>query len=71
MKIDAMNMLKQSARTLRHSGDGGRAYLMLVFANHLRQVVRGEVTIEEFNRVYVGFDRDPIDIDVECPEPKE
>jgi hypothetical protein len=70
MKIDVINMLRQAARTVRHSGDGGRAYVMLEFANHLRLLMRGEVSLEEWNRVYVGADRAPIDIDAELPEPK-
>lgn len=67
MKIDAINMLRQTARTLSGAGDSGRAYAVLVLANHLRQLMRGEVTLDEWNQVYVGADRDPIDVDSELP----
>lgn len=69
MKVDAINMLLGASRGLRYS-DGGRAYLLLEFANHLRLLMRGEVSLEEFNRTYIGADREPIDIDAEFPEPK-
>lgn len=68
MKVNVIGLLSQASRGLRNT-DGGRAYVLLELANHLRLLMRGEISLEEFNRTYVGADRAPIDIEAEFPEP--
>lgn len=66
MKVNAIGLLTGAAMEIKRS-DGGRAYCLLEFANNLRQVMRGEATLDEFRAVYVGWDAEPIDIDALLP----
>lgn len=69
MKYDAMGLLRQAADGLRRR-DLGMAYAVLELANNLRLVMRDEATVAEFRECYVGFDREPIDIDAVLPVPE-
>lgn len=66
MKCDTMGLLYQSAMGLRRS-DPVLAFSLLELANNLRLVIRGEETLEAWQAVYVGFDREPLDIDALMP----
>jgi len=66
VKINAINMMRRAAIELRRSNPM-LAYGLLEMANNLRLVMRGDETIEDWNRVYVGADREPIDIDAILP----
>jgi hypothetical protein len=71
MKIDAFGLLHRAAETHDRNGDGATAYVLYEFANNLRLLMRGEVTIDEWNAVYVGQDRDAVDIDRVLPAPND
>lgn len=69
MKIDCINMLGLAAnQSDRKRGD--YAFSLYELANHLRLLMRGECTLEEWNELYVGADREPFDIDELLPVPK-
>jgi hypothetical protein len=70
MKVNAIGLLTNAAMQLKHR-DGFIAYGLLEFANNLRQVMRGEATLDEFRAVYVGWDAEPIDIDALLPTPAD
>lgn len=67
MRVDAMGLLRQAAMALNAQGDGGHAYAVLEMANNLRLLMRGEDSVEEWNKCYAGADRDPLDIDAILP----
>jgi hypothetical protein len=69
MKVSTMGMLRRAADHARKTGDIGLAYVLLEFGNNLRSVMRGEETLVEFNKVYVGADGEPFDLDALCPVP--
>ena len=71
MRCDAMALIARGAAALRQTGDPGAAYSLYELANNLRLVMRGEETIEAWNAVYVGGDRDPLDIEKLLPVPSE
>ena len=66
MVINVIGLLRQSALELRRH-DTMRAYGLLELANNLREVMRGDATMEEFKSCYVGQDGEPIDIDEVLP----
>ena len=71
MKYDAISLLHRGAAALAQDGDTGTAYALYELANNLRLLMRGKSTIDEWNEVYVGQDREAVDIDVLLPVPVE
>jgi hypothetical protein len=71
MKYDAIFLLHRGAEALAARNDGGTAYALYELANNLRLLMRGDVTLEQWNSVYVGQDRDAVDINKVLPPPKE
>lgn len=61
MKINAINLLGQAAKSLPRD-DPMRAFSLYGLANNLAGLIRGEHTLEEFNAVYVGQDREPFNL---------
>ena len=70
MKYDVMGLLLAASNTL-HKRDGGTAYALAELANNLRLLMRGEATMEEFQRSYVGHDREPLDLEKLFPAPAD
>ena len=70
MKIDVINMLHSAAIQARNMG-GAHSYALLELANNLRLLMRGDESLEDWNKVYVGQDRAPIDIETMLPEDAE
>jgi hypothetical protein len=68
MKCDAMGLLHNAAMELKRR-DPGTAFGLLQMANHLRLVMRGDASLEEWNAAYVGADKEPFDIDKLLPVP--
>lgn len=66
MKVNIMGLLRGAALEMRRT-DPTRAYILLEMGNNLRQLMRGEATLDEWNAVYVGADSDPFDIDAILP----
>ena len=65
-----MGLLKTAAMTLKYQ-EPGVTYLLLQMGNHLRSLMRGDEPLEEWNRVYVGQDREPFDIEALLPSSPE
>jgi hypothetical protein len=70
MKYNVLGLLKNAAMQIKHR-DGGTAYALLELGNNLRQVMRGEATIDDFKGAYTGHDGEPIDIDRLMPTPTD
>lgn len=68
MKYDAIGLISAGAQALTRAGDAGTAYALYELANNLRLVMRGKASVEDWNKVYVGADCDPIDIEKLLPE---
>ena len=68
MQSDAMGLLLNTAILLRRT-DPARAFALLEMSNNLRLVMRGEASIEDWNRAYTWADRPPVDIDQILPVP--
>ena len=69
VKCNVMGLIYGAAHSLKRK-DRGRAYALAEFANNLRLVMRGEKTMEEFCKVYVGQDGAPLDLDAMFPARK-
>lgn len=66
MKIDAMGLLHNAALSLKRR-DGATAFALLELSNNLRLLMREEVTLREWNEVYVGAEAAPVNIDEVLP----
>ena len=69
MQVNAMGMLRRAASYAEQDGDPGLAYVLLEFGNNFRSVMRGDGTLEELNKAYVGADGEPFDLETLCPAP--
>lgn len=67
MKLDIINFLRHCADELRDKRRDDLAFSTLHFANNLRLLMRGEVSIDDWNKVYVGADREPFDAEAIVP----
>jgi hypothetical protein len=67
MKYDAMGLLYEAAMALKKIHDDATAFAVLEMANNLRLLMCGEGTIEDWNRIYVGADAPPFDIEKLVP----
>jgi hypothetical protein len=66
MQVDAMGLLFNSAMALKPR-DPATAYALLEMANHLRLVMRGDASLDDWNAAYVGADKDPFDLNALLP----
>lgn len=70
MKYNLMGLLRYASNSLR-AREGGTAYALAELANNLRLLMRGECTMEDFKRCYVGEDGEPLDLDKLFPAPAD
>jgi hypothetical protein len=66
MKSDAINLLRVAAERFSRE-EAHYAFAVYTLANNLRLLMRSEATIEDWNKIYVGADRAPFDIDALLP----
>ena len=67
MKTDVIGLLKQVGDLLKQRRDTSRAFAIYELANNLRLLMRGEGSLQDWNKGYVGADREPLDIDKLLP----
>lgn len=60
MKYDAIGLVCKGADALKRK-DPGTAYALYELAENLRRLMKGEASIDAWNKCYAGGDSAPID----------
>jgi hypothetical protein len=67
MRSDVMGLLYEAAMAAKSKKNDYLACAVLELGNNLQLLMRGEGSLDEFNLVYTGVDREPFDIEAILP----